>query len=487
MCAFARPGIDSTGSFQGRPRYMKAPIPPYERERLEALHALEILDTPAEVSLDRITRLVARVLDVPIALVSLVDEDRQWFKSRAGLEATETPREMAFCAHAILQTSPLVVPDAAEDERFRDNQLVTGAPHIRFYAGVPIRTSTGFAVGTLCAIDERPRQLTQEEVDTLRDLADIVSREVQLRENLMLARLQRNRSEALFKASEAGYRSMFELASVGIALVAPDGGWISVNTALCDILGYTPDELKHLTFQDITHPDDLNSDMELLRQLIDNQIDRYQMEKRYLRKDGASVWVNLSVTKKLSEEGHLEYFISIIQNIQGRKELEQEARHDALTGLYNRRALDALLPIAQARADRSTLQLALMFIDLDGFKGVNDTYGHDAGDDLLRTISARLQSCVRRTDSLIRLAGDEFIVILEGIVPGVDEAREVAKKLLAAIAEPIIIKGDVIRSNASVGFSMYEPGSGKAPDELMREADRWMYKAKHSGKGRVMP
>lgn len=466
---------------------MQAPIPPYEKERLEALRQLEILDTPGETSLDRITRLVARMLDVPIALVSLVDENRQWFKSRVGLDAMQTPRELAFCAHAILQTTPLVVPDAAADERFRDNLLVTGAPHIRFYAGVPIRTSKGFAVGTLCAIDERPRQMTEEELSILRDLADIVSREVQLRENLMLARRQKNRSDALFKASEAGYRSMFELASVGIALVAPDGGWINVNTALCDIIGYTREELKSLTFQDITHPEDLNTDMGLLQQLVDNEIDHYQMEKRYLRKGDGPVWVSLSVTKKLSSEGHLEYFISIIQNIQARKELEQEARHDALTGLYNRRALDAILPIAQARSDRSGLQLALMFIDLDDFKGINDTYGHDAGDDLLRTISARLQSCIRRTDCLVRLAGDEFIVILEGIVPGLDEAREVAKKLLAAIAEPIIIKGDVIRSNASVGFSMYEPGSGKAPDELMREADRWMYKAKHSGKGRVMP
>lgn len=466
---------------------MQAPIPPYEKERLEALRQLEILDTPGETSLDRITRLVARMLDVPIALVSLVDENRQWFKSRIGLDAMQTPRELAFCAHAILQTTPLVVPDAAADERFRDNLLVTGAPHIRFYAGVPIRTSKGFAVGTLCAIDERPRQMTEEELSILRDLADIVSREVQLRENLMLARQQKNRSDALFKASEAGYRSMFELASVGIALVAPDGGWINVNAALCDIIGYTREELKNLTFQDITHPEDLNTDMGLLQQLVDNEIDHYQMEKRYLRKGDGPVWVSLSVTKKLSSEGHLEYFISIIQNIQARKELEQEARHDALTGLYNRRALDAILPIAQARSDRSGLQLALMFIDLDDFKGINDTYGHDAGDDLLRTISARLQSCIRRTDCLVRLAGDEFIVILEGIVPGLDEAREVAKKLLAAIAEPIIIKGDVIRSNASVGFSMYEPGSGKAPDELMREADRWMYRAKHSGKGRVMP
>ena len=466
---------------------MKAPIPPYEKERLQALRSLEILDSPAEASLDRITRLVARVLDVPIALVSLVDEERQWFKSRVGFQATHISRDTAFCAHAILQTAPLVIADTTQDERFRDNDLVTGAPHIRFYAGVPIRTRKGFAVGTLCAIDERPRELTRDELDTLCDLAEMISREVQLRENLMLARRQKSRSDALFRASEAGYRSMFELASVGIALVAPDGGWISVNSALCDIIGYTPEELESLTFQDITHPDDLNTDLESLTQLIENKIDRCQMEKRYLHKDGTPVWVDLSVTRKLSDEGHLEYFVSIIQNIQARKELEKEARHDALTGLFNRRALDAILPIAQARSDRSGLLMALMFLDLDGFKGVNDTYGHDAGDHLLCTVSTRLQSCVRRTDSLVRLAGDEFIVILEGIVPGEDEAREVAKKLLTAIAEPIILKGDVIRTNASVGFSLYEPGSGKPADELMREADRWMYKAKHSGKGRVMP
>lgn len=462
---------------------MNAPDPLFEIERLEALHGLEILDTPADAAFDRITLLLARVLDVPVALVSLVDESREWFKSRIGLEIAHIPRAISFSAQAILQTAPLVIPDTAADPRFRDSPLVTGAPHIGFYAGVPIRTSNGFAVGTLCAIDHRPRELTQEQLDTLTDLADIASREVQLRKDL----LQKSRFDALFKAGEVGYRSMFELASVGIALVAPDGGWISVNSALCDIVGYTADELKCLNFQQLTHPDDLNNDLTALAKLLDNQIDRFQLEKRYLRKDGKSVWVNLSVTKKISEAGELEYFISIIQNIQARKELEREARHDALTGLFNRRAMDAMLPLAQARADRSSLQMALMFIDLDGFKSINDTYGHDAGDDLLRTVSMRLQSCVRRTDSLVRLAGDEFIVILEGVVPGMDEARDVANKLLAAIAEPIIIKGDVIRTNASVGFSMYEPGSDKAPDELIREADRWMYKAKHLGKGGVMP
>jgi diguanylate cyclase (GGDEF)-like protein/PAS domain S-box-containing protein len=466
---------------------MKAPLPSYETERLQALYTLEILDTPAEVSLDRITRLAARILDVPIALVSLIDNDRQWFKSRVGIDVSETPRESAFCAHAILQTTPMVVTNAVEDERFRDNLLVTGDPHIRFYAGVPIRTSKGFALGTLCAIDKRPRVFTQDQLDTLSDLADIVSREVQLRENLMLARQQKKRADVLFMASEEGYRSMFELASVGIALVAPDGAWLSVNSALCNIVGYSADELRLLTFQDITYPDDLNTDVNLLRQLGSNQIDHYQLEKRYIRKDGQAVWIDLNVTKKSSIEGDLEYYISIIQNIQSRKELEQEALHDALTGLFNRRALDAMLPIALARSDRSRLQLALMFIDLDGFKGINDTFGHDAGDDLLRTIATRLQSCVRRTDSLIRLAGDEFIVILEGIIPGASEARDVAKKLLMAIAEPVVLKGQVTHNYASIGFSMYEPGSGKSPDDVVREADRWMYKAKQAGKGRVMP
>ncbi|KQQ56732.1 hypothetical protein ASF66_20890 [Pseudomonas sp. Leaf129] len=117
---------------------MKAPIALYETERLQALRSLEILDTPTEVSLDRITRLVARVLNVPIALVTLVDEKRQWFKSRVGVEILETARDDAFCAHAILQDEPMVVSDATCDARFSDNLLVTQAPHIRFYAGVPI-------------------------------------------------------------------------------------------------------------------------------------------------------------------------------------------------------------------------------------------------------------------------------------------------------------------------------------------------------------
>ncbi len=155
-----------------------APIPLNEVERIIDLRALEILDTPPEERFDRITRIAQRLFDVPIALVSLVDEDRQWFKSRLGLDAAETPRELSFCAHAILDDGILLVPDAHSDERFRDNPLVTGDPRIRFYAGAPIDSPSGNKMGTLCVIDRKPRELSAEDLATLRDLADMIEKEV---------------------------------------------------------------------------------------------------------------------------------------------------------------------------------------------------------------------------------------------------------------------------------------------------------------------
>jgi diguanylate cyclase (GGDEF)-like protein/PAS domain S-box-containing protein len=461
-------------------------IVPGALERMQILRALELLDSPDEVVFDRITRLLARALSVPIAVISLVDDQRLCFKSRVGLDLRELPGDDFFCAHAILQSAALIVPDTTADPRFLRNAHVTGAPHVRFYAGVPIRSSSGVALGTLCVMDDQPRQLHADQLDTLIDLADVVSRELQMREKIVRAQTQMQKYDAAFLASEETYRTMFELAAVGIALIAPDGSWISVNDALCEIVGYDRYELKLLTFQDITHGEDLDADMQLLNQLIADKIDHYQMEKRYLHKQGHTVWISLSVAKKTAADGVLEYFIAIIQNIQARKQLEQEARHDALTGLSNRRALDELLPVAQARADRTQLKLALMFIDLDGFKGVNDTYGHDAGDDLLREVAKRLKAGIRLTDSIARYAGDEFIVLLEGL-DDYAQAHEAASKLLHAIVEPVLIDSVAVTISASIGIALYDANSAVRPDALINEADAWMYKAKHAGKGRVLP
>jgi diguanylate cyclase (GGDEF)-like protein len=146
--------------------------------RLGTLHALGLLDTPAEERFDRITRTAQRVFSAPIALVSLVDEDRQWFKSRQGLDQPETPRQMSFCAHAILGDQPMVVTDAAADERFADNPLVQGEPHVRFYAGCPISAPDGSKLGSLCVIDDRPRRMTPDDMEALKDLASMVETEI---------------------------------------------------------------------------------------------------------------------------------------------------------------------------------------------------------------------------------------------------------------------------------------------------------------------
>lgn len=149
-----------------------------EQGRLETLRALNVLDTPSEARFDRLTRMAKRMFDVPIALVSLVDENRQWFKSCMGLPVLETPRNISFCGHAILGDGIFLIPDATRDERFADNPLVTGDPHIRFYAGCPLRAPNGDKLGTLCIIDCKPRQFTEEDLDTLRDLAGMVESEL---------------------------------------------------------------------------------------------------------------------------------------------------------------------------------------------------------------------------------------------------------------------------------------------------------------------
>ena len=160
---------------------MKAPIPDNEAQRLAALREYRILDTAAEQAYDDITALAAYLCNVPIAMISLVDKDRQWFKSKLGLNQQETPRDVAFCAHAILQTEPLIVRHALKDTRFSDSSLVTREPHIRFYAAFPLATPEGFALGTLCAIDRRPRQLSARKKQAMQALSRQVMALLELR------------------------------------------------------------------------------------------------------------------------------------------------------------------------------------------------------------------------------------------------------------------------------------------------------------------
>ena len=184
---------------------MSFPIAPDEDARLAALYELELLDTPDEPAFDRVTRLVTKLLSVPISTVTLVDAKRQWFKSSIGVEPQETSRDVAFCAYTIMCPEPFIVEDASQDPRFAQSPLVTGPEGIRFYVGIPLRSMQGLALGSLCALDTKPRVVSEDELAALQDLAAIATEEVHLRERLVL---EKKNAQAFQQALNELHQSM---------------------------------------------------------------------------------------------------------------------------------------------------------------------------------------------------------------------------------------------------------------------------------------
>lgn len=295
----------------------------------------------------------------------------------------------------------------------------------------------------------------------------------------------RKRAEEALQESEQRFRAIFENAAIGIARVSLTGHIRQINDVFCKIIGYSREEAlsQQFSFQQITFPEDREISLARLKKLLDGESDSYTTEKRYLRKDGSVVWANISVSLLRDVAGKPLYFISAAQDITGRKMLEEQLRrlsnYDTLTDLPNRVLLGDRTHQALAAAKRDMTRMALMYVDLDEFKPINDTFGHNTGDLLLKEAAKRMQDCVRASDTVARIGGDEFAVLLPAIETGQD-AMVVAEKIRHALCRPFELGGHSIRISSSIGIAVY-PENGSEEKALLNNADAAMYSAKKCG------
>ena len=366
-----------------------APLSAKETLRLAKLYDYGILDTLSETTYDDITALAAHICQTPTALVSLVDINRQWFKSRVGTEVQETPRSMAFCAYTIKGKEIMLVEDTHQDPTFRDNPLVTGPPYIRFYAGAPLITPDGYALGSLCVLDYQPHHLTPEQLQALQVLSHQVIAQIELSYQRHQLKLSNQQLEQRVKERTA-----------------------SLSSSLYRLL---------------------------------------RAQTQLLKREAAS---------------------------------RHNALHDPLTSLPNRSYfLQRLQQSIQLTQRQPSHRYAVLFVDLDDFKPINDTLGHSVGDQLLVHIAGRIKQMLRQSDLVARIGGDEFAVLLDDI-PSQEHAVIAVKRLQNHLKTPVLIKEHKISTGASVGITFSDVGY-RQPEDALRDADIAMYQAKKQAKQRI--
>jgi len=319
---------------------MKKPdVPQDEEARLKTLRSLNILDTSSEERFDRLTRMAKRMFNVPIALVSLVDENRQWFKSCIGLSVRETPRDISFCGHAILGKEIFIIPDATKDERFTDNPLVTNEPNIRFYAGCPLRFTDGSRLGTLCIIDQKPRSLSDDDLEALKDLASTVER---------------------------------ELAAIQLATL------------------------------------------------------------------------------------------------------------DELTDILNRRGFMMISQHSLNLCVRQKIPASLVYLDLDNFKRINDTFGHSEGDNVLNAFADQIRTVCRESDVFARLGGDEFVILF------INASKKAAEDTIVRLQQSLNEYNQKEHREYDISFSSgivnFDPDKHNSIEALLEDGDSLMYEYKKTRK-----
>lgn len=445
-----------------------------ESARLNALADYGLDQEQMLQSLDPVVRIASRMFDMPVAAVNMIGSDHVFFAASVGVGEVDMRRDVSFCAHAITQSDVMVVPDATLDERFHDNPLVVGEANLRFYAGVPLLSPDGLALGALCVIDDRPHSdFSQEDRQRLLELAKMAADRLELR-----------RIEVSTERSRPPFHEYAGSSSSAVIWFDEQLQIIEWNNAAAEVSGYKLEDKNALQF-DLLLPE---RDRAHFRALITQAIDAYSLDQiniptevTGLRKDGSEFRFSFALFG-WRDGGHMK-FEAVLKDLsaQQREEeaLRQQANIDGLTGLANRgkfyRSVEEIL-ISPAPA-------TVLMIDLDGFKDVNDTLGHTLGDAILCEVANRLSQLVSSEDLVARIGGDEFAILLANVTDAAT-AMHVADAVLAAIAQPINVDGNEVRVAASCGVAL-APTQAQEALELVGNADLALFKAKSNGRGRV--
>ena len=445
--------------------YAAPAMPSNETERLGALRALDILDTPAEEAFDRLTRLAALIFDVPISVLSLVDSSRQWFKSSVGLSIAETSREISFCGHAILNSEPLVVPETRSDPRFARNPLVTGDPGVRFYAGAPLDLGQDRRIGVLCLVDRRPREFGPRQLETLGLLAEQALDALRLRSMNRELRYAHASLEALLQASPN-------------AMLVHDGDAIVfANRAAARLLGRGPEvRLAGRSLLGFAADEPARAALAAMIRGVDRGAESPAVD--VVLAGGAGPIVAEAQARKVLFN-HKAMTLSTLHDVTGlrdrQRSLLKDANTDELTGLPRRQVFEAS---ARELARSPARRFSLAFLDLDHFKSVNDRFGHVEGDRVLKAVAQALMRLCRKGDGPARWGGEELAVLLPDCP--LSNALEFAERVRREVEG---LRGMPCRVTLSAGVA--EHRAGEDVESLLARADQALYMAKSLGRNRV--
>lgn len=307
---------------------------------------------------------------------------------------------------------------------------------------------------------------------------------MQKQQKIVYLNLEKQANEAKLQEQHNLFETIFDYTNMGNALLNLNGSVFRVNQSLCDLLGYKEEDILTMNFYQFIHPSD-HSELQIhIQELINKKINLYQSEQQCFRRDGDSLWIMSTLSLTRDDKDQPIHIILQIQNITLQKKAEERLRHmayhDPLTGLANRNKLEQFINHILASARRQKQALAVLFLDLDRFKNINDTIGHEAGDLLLQIVAERLRNTVRNTDMVARLGGDEFVLLITD-VKKTESVALIAQKILENVLKVIVIKGQEIYITTSIGISLY-PYDGQNMQTLMKNADLALYRAKEHGR-----